>query len=234
MGFDEATGDAGASAQRSPGLSYRCPRGSSSRTRAGNWWRCRQTGRTWCMWPTSACTGDRCRAFDARAIPGSEGDVSSPVFSPDGREVAYYSVAERALKRLHIAGGTPFTIAKNRDRPYGLSWSEQDIVYSHLWQGIFRVPSTGGVPKMLVPVTSDEVASSPQMLPGGRGVLFSVRPPATRTSHVGSVVVQPVDGGVRKTLVEEASTAATSRRVISCTSSPATCSRHPSTCPVFR
>ena len=55
---------------------------------------------------------------------------------------------------------------------------------------------------MLAPVTaSDEIASSPQMLPGGRGVLFSVRSTSNDQNH-GRVVVQPLDGGVRKTLVE--------------------------------
>jgi len=136
----------------------------------------------------------------ARAIPGSDGDVSSPVFSPDGREVAFYSVSERALKRLNIAGGAPVTIAK-MDRPFGLSWSEQDgIVFGQSRQGILRVPATGGVPEMLVPLR-DEVPSSAQMLPGGRGVLFSARSTSNDQVHA-RVVVQPLGGGERKTLVE--------------------------------
>jgi serine/threonine-protein kinase len=140
--------------------------------------------------------------LEARAIPGSEGNVSSPVFSPDGGTVAFYSVGEGALKRVDIAGGAPVTIAK-MDRPFGLSWSEQGIVFgqfSQFSQGILRVPPTGGVPEMLAPL-SDEVASSPQMLPGGRGLLFSVRLRSNPQDH-GSVVVQPLDGGERKTLVE--------------------------------
>ena len=54
---------------------------------------------------------------------------------------------------------------------------------------------------MLVPGPSDEIASSPQMLPGGRSVLFSVRPNSSDQAH-GHVVVQTLDGGARKTLVE--------------------------------
>ena len=138
--------------------------------------------------------------LEARAIPGSEGDVSSPVFSPDGRTVAFYSVGEGALKRLDVAGGAPVTIAK-MGSPYGLSWSDQDIVFSQFRQGVLRVPSTGGVPEILAPPVNDEVASSPQMLPGGRGVLFSVRPGSNLQDH-GRVVVQPLGGGERKTLVE--------------------------------
>ena len=138
----------------------------------------------------------RMSGLDARVIPGSEGNVSSPVFSPDGRTVAFYSAGEAALKRVDIAGGAPVTIAKT-DRPFGLSWSEQDIVYSQYRQGILRVPSTGGVPEMLA---RDEFASSPQMLPGGRRVLFSVR--RRNDQDPGRVVVQLLDGGERKTLVE--------------------------------
>jgi serine/threonine protein kinase/Tol biopolymer transport system component len=138
--------------------------------------------------------------LEARALPGSEGNVSSPVFSPDGRTVAFYSVGEGALKRLDIAGGAPATIAK-MDRPFGLSWSEQDIVFSLIWRGILRVPSRGGVPEILIHPVGDEVASSPQMLPGRRGVLFSVRPGGTPQDH-GRVVVEPLGGGERKTLVE--------------------------------
>ena len=137
--------------------------------------------------------------LEARAIPGGEGDVSSPVFSPDGRTVAFYSAGEGALKRLDIAGGAPVTIAK-MDRPFGLSWSEPDIVFGQSRRGILRVPSTGGVPEMLVALR-DEFPSSSQMLPGGRGVLFSVRS-SPNDQVQARVVVQPLDGGERKTLVE--------------------------------
>ncbi len=137
--------------------------------------------------------------LEARAIPGGEGDVSSPVFSPDGRTVAFYSVGEGVLKRLDVAGGAPITIAK-MDRPFGLSWSEHDIVFGQNRRGILRVPSMGGVPEMLVPLR-DEFPSSLQVLPGGRGVLFSVRSISNDQPHA-RVVVQPLDGGARKTLVE--------------------------------
>jgi len=136
--------------------------------------------------------------LDARAIPGSEGDVSSPMFSPDGRTVAFYSIDEGALKRVDVAGGTPVTIAK-MGRPFGLSWSEQDIVVGQNRQGILRVSARGGAPEMLVPLKG-EVPSSAQMLPGGRGVLFSVRRPSNAQDH-GRVVVQRLDGSERKTLV---------------------------------
>jgi Tol biopolymer transport system component len=138
--------------------------------------------------------------LEARAIPGSEGNVSSPAFSPDGRTVAFYSVDEGALKKLAIAGGAAVTIATKVGTPFGLSWSEHGIVFGQSGQGILRVPAAGGIPEILVPV-SDDFASSPQMLPDGRGVLFSFRKRSSDWDH-GQVVVQRLNGSERKTLVE--------------------------------
>ena len=48
--------------------------------------------------------------FESRVITGTapgEG-INSPVFSPDGRALAYVSAAENAIKRIPIEGGTPF------------------------------------------------------------------------------------------------------------------------------
>jgi serine/threonine-protein kinase len=136
--------------------------------------------------------------LDTRAITGSKDNASSPVFSPDGRSVAFYSAGEGALKRVDIAGGAPVTIAK-MDRPFGLSWSEQDtIIFAGSSRAIMRVNSRGGIPETLVPLRGEN-PSSPQMLPGGRGVLFSVRSISNGRARV---VVQPLDGGERKTLVE--------------------------------
>jgi len=137
--------------------------------------------------------------LDARALPGSEGNASSPVFSPDGGSVAFYSGVEGALKRLDIGGGAAVTIAKT-GTPFGLSWSGHDILFGQSRQGIFRVPSSGGVPEMLVPLKG-EVPSSSQVLPGGRAVLFSVRS-GSLARDLARVSVQPLDGGEPKTLVE--------------------------------
>ena len=52
--------------------------------------------------------------LDARPLLGTEGDSREPVFSPDGRSVAFYSVAERAIKRVAVSGGAAVTIAAGR------------------------------------------------------------------------------------------------------------------------
>jgi eukaryotic-like serine/threonine-protein kinase len=58
--------------------------------------------------------------LDARPVQGTEGDSREPVFSPDGRSVAFYSVAEKALRRVALSGGAPVTISPT-DEPSGMS-----------------------------------------------------------------------------------------------------------------
>src|SRR5262249_38239118 len=49
--------------------------------------------------------------FDSKAIPGTENAlVTSPVFSPDGKSIVFYSGTERAIKRISTGGGTAVTV----------------------------------------------------------------------------------------------------------------------------
>ena len=52
--------------------------------------------------------------FEARAIPGTEetqgAGLSNPVFSPDGRSIAFWSGADQTLKRIAVSGGAAVTI----------------------------------------------------------------------------------------------------------------------------
>jgi serine/threonine-protein kinase len=57
--------------------------------------------------------------LDARPIPGSETftAVGNPVFSPDGRSIAFWAASDLTLKRMAIAGGAAITICP-ADNPY--------------------------------------------------------------------------------------------------------------------
>ena len=115
--------------------------------------------------------------LDARPIQGSDtpaitlNSVSSPVFSPDGRSIAYWD--QGAIKRIVVGGGTAVTLCQS-DRLWGMSWSADEIVYGAGPQGIMRVSANGGMPEQIVSVESTELAASPQMLPGNRAVLFTL------------------------------------------------------------
>ena len=139
--------------------------------------------------------------LEPRAIAGSEtlGTLLNPVFSPDGQALTFYSGADSTLKRLAVSGGAAVTLCAAA-APFGISWDEHGIVFGQLAKGILRVSPNGGVPEVIAAVEGDQVAAQPQMLPGGKAVLFSLKK-ASDVWDSGQVVVQTI-GGDRKTLVE--------------------------------
>ena len=144
-------------------------------------------------------------ALDARPIPGAEEQqVLNPVFSPDGRSIAYWS--PNTIRRISISGGAAVTVCE-ASRPFGMTWQADTILFGEA-DGIKQVPENGGKPQTLVTVRPGEVAHGPQLLPGGQAVLFTI------TSEAGvdrwdkaRIVVQPLGGGERKMIIEGGSDA---------------------------
>jgi serine/threonine-protein kinase len=138
-------------------------------------------------------------------IPGSEESAGlvAPVFSPDGRSLVFYSQADRSFKRLETSGGAAVQICP-ADPPFGVSWNEHGIVFGQRGKGILRVSPNGGTPEVIATVATDEIAANPQILPGGRTVLFSVAKNGSVWDK-GQIVVQPLAGGSRKILIEPGS-----------------------------
>jgi len=141
-------------------------------------------------------------ALDAHVIVGTDtvGAILNPVFSPDGQAIAFFSGADQALKRLGIGGGAAVTIC-SAQAPFGMGWDEHGIVFGQAGKGILRVSPDGGTPQVIAAVSNDQIASSPQVLPGGKAVLFSLKNVAA-TWDQGQVVVQTLNNGARKTLVD--------------------------------
>jgi eukaryotic-like serine/threonine-protein kinase len=148
---------------------------------------------------------------ESRPIPGTEvfQGVTSPVFSPDGQWVAFYAVSDRAIKRIPVGGGVATTIC-DADNVFGLSWDEHDLVFGQDTgeRGIQRVSESGGRPQLIVPVSDNEIADGPQMLPGGTAVLFTLGSAGGGEQwDKAKVVVQTLKSGQRTTLIEGASAA---------------------------
>jgi Tol biopolymer transport system component len=118
-------------------------------------------------------------ALEARPIAGSDKRALQPVFSPDGRWIAYFSPNDRKLKKIPINGGAPVTLSGSSSLlVYGISWdSESTIVYSDLASGIMRISADGGGPESLVKGRIANIKEGlpiyPHILPDGKTLLFT-------------------------------------------------------------
>ena len=86
--------------------------------------------------------------------------------------------------------------------PYGATWYSQDsILVGQGPKGIIRVPAGGGKPETVIPAKENEVLQTPQVLPGGDEILFTVAG-ATGDDRwdKAQIVVQSLKTGERKTL----------------------------------
>jgi serine/threonine protein kinase len=147
---------------------------------------------------------------EAKPIPGTNQDVSTPLFSPDGQWISFFSSPERKLKKIPLAGGSTVTLAENVDLPYGASWSSTgQIVFGQAPQGIVRVPDAGGKPETLIAAKPNETLDGPQLLPNGE-VLFTVAlftADSDARWDTAQIVVQNLKTGERKVIVQSGSEA---------------------------
>ena len=103
-----------------------------------------------------------------------------PFFSPDGRWLGYSG--DGAIKKVAVTGGSPVELVKVATQGSG-TWAGGDVVYADA-TGLYRVAQEGGTPEKLpVALASNEQVAFPEVLPGGRVILFTVM--ATRTNVIG-------------------------------------------------
>ncbi len=148
-------------------------------------------------------------SLEVHTIQGVEDvqGVSSPVFSPDGRSVLFYSSTERAIKKIPVAGGRALTICR-AENPFGVSWTPEGIVFGQGRGGILRVSPDGGTPTIVVRVREGEEAHGPQLLPGGEHVLFTLATTLGPDRWTAArIVVHSLISGESKTLIEGGSDA---------------------------
>jgi len=143
-------------------------------------------------------------------IQGTEiaAGVLNPVFSPDSRSIAFYSNADKTLKRIAVSGGAAVTIC-SIDAPFGISWeTDNEVLVGQGAKGIVRVSASGGKPETIVTVKDNELAHGPRMLPDGNVVLFtlSIALSSDRWNSA-HIVAQSLKSGERKVLIEGGSDA---------------------------
>ena len=116
------------------------------------------------------------RRLDQRAateLAGTE-DAAKPFFSPDGLWVGF--IAGRKLNKISVDGGAVVTLGDARNFG-GASWSEDDSIFvsEAITKGLLRIPPGGGQSETIATMGTAETALDlPQILPGGKAILFSV------------------------------------------------------------
>jgi serine/threonine-protein kinase len=139
---------------------------------------------------------------EAIEVPGTEG-ADGPVFSPDGRHLAYW--ASGALWKVSLEGGPPVRVA---DSPlvWGTQWTESGRIVFAQRSGIWSVESDGGDRTQLTSLAQDgteNLHALPELLPGGEWLLYTVLPVDFGWDQA-RVVAQSLRSGERRTLVEGA------------------------------
>ncbi len=130
--------------------------------------------------------------LESKPIPHTEGAVQ-PFFSPDGKWVGFFSRDEQTLKKVSLMGGTPQTLCEVKISRGG-SWGHDGTIVFGQRPGIWRVSEAGGTPEELTGVQS---GFRPQILPGGKAVVFE-----NREERPISIWVFSLETGEEKVLIQ--------------------------------
>ncbi|MBI4472178.1 MAG: PD40 domain-containing protein [Acidobacteria bacterium] len=115
---------------------------------------------------------------EVRAIPGTEGG-QYPAFSPNGDWIVFQSGDQ--LKKIPVTGGSAQTLVRDASRQGAAFWGNDDKILFGTNKGLLRIGVEGGEPETLLGVEAhlekgeiDGVFMQPQLLPGGKAILYHV------------------------------------------------------------
>jgi Tol biopolymer transport system component len=133
----------------------------------------------------------------AKELPGTDG-ARGPFFSPDGQWVGFWATG--SLKKTAIDGGSPVVLCEAADLSGG-SWGDDGNIIAALSFGkLSKVPSSSGPSTVLADLMGESIDPRwPQVLPGGRYVLFTAVGP--QGPNGARIEVLSLANGMRKILV---------------------------------
>ncbi|MDA2928116.1 protein kinase, partial [Acidobacteria bacterium AH-259-G07] len=138
--------------------------------------------------------------LEATPMPGTE-DGHNPFFSPNGQWVGFF--ADRKLKKVSLLGGRPQVLCE-APSSHGGTWGPDDTIYfspSHN-SALSKVSAAGGTPEALTSLDASRGESAhswPQVLPGGRQILFTISKGSVLDA---SIAVESLETGERRILLE--------------------------------
>lgn len=136
-------------------------------------------------------------ALESVPVAGTERG-SGPFFSPDGEWIGF--VADGKLLKVPVSGGQPQTLGSVAVMA-GASWGPDDtIVYTPIFnRGLFAISASGGTPRPLTTPEDGHPHLFPEILPGGKEVLFTVWNGGMDQSRI---AVLSLDTGKWRTVLE--------------------------------
>src|SRR5688572_19558308 len=135
--------------------------------------------------------------LDALPIPGTEGIVTHPFFSPDGQSLGFM-IDNATIRRVRVSGGVAETVTDLAGR--GAAWrGEGTIVFTGRLPGrgvidssLFQIPAAGGTPTPIGGVENPGGSGSqvvgrlyPKMLSGGDVLAFTLWTGSLDSARVG-------------------------------------------------
>ena len=146
------------------------------------------------------------RALDAlEPVPIATGTLlRGPFVAPDGQWVGFQE-NNSTLKKVAITGGPPITLAQLDGNLFGASWAADDMILfatSNLATGLQRVSVADGTTTILTRPDHARGETDhvwPEVLPGGRAVLFTITAPTG--TDAAQIAVRDLRTGVQKILI---------------------------------
>jgi serine/threonine protein kinase len=121
-------------------------------------------------------------SLESRPLAGTEGVLTAPFWSPDGRFVGFAS--ERKLKTVSVVGGLSEVLADLSGAFFGGTWNSDNMILFSDGGSLYRVPAGGGTR----PVLQMAGGTFPGFLPDGRHYLYLAHDQLSgRTVYIGSL-----------------------------------------------
>lgn len=146
------------------------------------------------------------RAMDqlhATPIPGTD-DASGPFFSPDGEWIGFF--ASGKLKKTSLSGGAP-QILCDAALGRGACWGpDNNIIFTAApGTGLWRISANGGEPQVVtrLDLENGELTHRwPEILPGGKAILFTIRTSSNSSFDDASIALFSFKTGQKRILIE--------------------------------